>query len=195
MGHAEAQEDWRAVCPSSFEASFPTCILKFAGAKSTEQVQAEDEQLVRVFIYKDARIDSPILIVEAALSKAGGARLVLRDPMRKNVSRVYPFERSSFDMLVAKVDALRFDGAVLHGVKSSPESLPVNTICLHPASAFVEIIRDGGSASTEMGYCSNEDATFLESFLQLAASVEPACVKASREWYADALRECLYNAQ
>ncbi len=195
---ALAQGEWRRHCPSPSDAdAYSRCILKLTGAEEAARIRSHGGELIRAFVFKDTRINSPILVMDAILTRDGDARLILRDALTRSIRRSYVLERPRFEALRDRVRTLRFGGAKLHGAvpQSDPTRGRDNFICLHPASAFVETVLDGQVANALMDYCSDEDAAFIDDFLKLAASQEPVCMAPFKGWPADDLRNCLSNSR
>ncbi len=122
----------------------------------------------------------------------GGGVLTIRDPLDGHFSRSYPVDSVRFQSLRDDLISMPSNGT---DSTISASSGRVETVCLDPASGWIETVLDDKLRRAHFDYCQNE-AKYVDEILDFAAPFDSACAPlvAFEGWPARALQKCMHLA-
>lgn len=172
------------------DSGYSKCVILHSGAQPAERYRDNGEELIRVLVAKGIRKVPAIVIVEVVLPREGSGLVGIRDPLNKDFKRFYAIDRARFQTLRARFLSMPAAGSDPTEAKSKDG---LETVCIDPASGWIETVLQGKIRTAEFDYCQSE-SSYIDEILDLAAPLDAACAPlvSFEGWPADALRQCLH---
>jgi hypothetical protein len=194
FGGADAHaDDLQKACGDTGDRTFGACALRYVGARSADDYVRQGDELIRVVVTKPERIVGALIVVEIVLPKSGDATLTVRDPYLRAPSQTHHVTRERFaalrqrlleaDHLLKAVEIGHKEGAA-HGCTEE-------TICLHPAVGFVDLVLNGEPSSVYLDAC-GDFFQIVDDIMDLAVEADSTCSDNLSDWWEpNILQACL----
>ncbi len=161
------------------DAALDTCLRNFMGVTPIETRAAQGERVYRAFIARDER--SLPLFVEFVHKANGSSQLDLRTTEETRPRYVKGIAESSWLAIEQRWAAQPQLSARAQATEASSRKVQggIETVCIMPWRATLEIARTGTIARIEMDACDTPDFQFIDFLLDQAAKDAGACADGS----------------